>query len=198
MIRSRDLLLGGGASVTTGDTPPTGAAKGDLWWDSAAGVLFVWYVDVDSGQWVPATPMLDAGEGDGGGGGSDLDTTPVAPAGSTLARTMPDWLAGAPVIEIAGDVTITPDHRGAWLHMMNAVGSYIYLPDDWPVGMSFGARQVGTGAVQWLLTGDATLQLPFTRNTHVGISEQYEEVVFRVVANSDGNHAVWGVSGATA
>lgn len=133
----------------------------------------------------------------GGGGGDDLDTTPVAATGSTLDRPMPDWLAGAPVVEIAEDVVVTADHRGVWLHMMNDIGSLIHLADDWEAGMAFGARQVGIGQTQWTVVGGATVQLPFSRATHTGISEQYEEVVFRVISNVDGESAVWGVSGGT-
>jgi hypothetical protein len=133
----------------------------------------------------------------GGGGGDDLDTTPVAALGSTLEQPMPNWLAGAPCIDIADDVVITPEHRGAWVHMLNDVGSIIYLPDDWPAGMAFGARQMGTGPCSWGVMGGATVQLPFTKAAHTGITEQYEEVVFRVVSNDDGVSAVWGVSGGT-
>lgn len=134
---------------------------------------------------------------DGSGGGDDLNTTPVAPAGSTLARPMPDWLAGSPVIECPGDVLVAPEHRGAWLHMMSDLGSIIILPDSWPPGMAFGARQIGLGQVLWQLGGSSTMQLPTTRADHVSIAEQYEEVVFRVISNSDGNHAVWSVVGGT-
>ena len=50
------IAEGGGGSITVSDTPPTDPApgNGDLWWDSANGKLFVYYVDVDSSQWVDA------------------------------------------------------------------------------------------------------------------------------------------------
>jgi hypothetical protein len=133
----------------------------------------------------------------GGGGGDDLDTTPVAATGSTEARVVPDWLAGAPIFEFEDDAPVTPDHRGAWLHMMNAVGSLVQLPDDWLPGMAFGVRQMGTGPVQWQYIGGSTVQLPISKTGHSGISEQYEEIIFRVISNSDGNSAIWGVSGST-
>ena len=40
---------------TVGPTPPTGASKGDLWWDSDTGRLYVYYVDANSSQWVAAS-----------------------------------------------------------------------------------------------------------------------------------------------
>ena len=47
---------GGGASVTTDATPPGSPADGDMWWDTTAGQLFVYYDDGDTQQWVEASP----------------------------------------------------------------------------------------------------------------------------------------------
>lgn len=129
--------------------------------------------------------------------GALVDTTPVAPAGSTLKRVIPDWLAGAPIIECSDDVLVEPDHRGCWLHMINPIGSLVKLPDDWLPGMAFGVRQMGTGTVVWQYVGGSTVQLPFSKLSHTGIAEQYEEVIFRVLTNTTGHNAVWGVSGGT-
>jgi len=48
-----------GASVTIADTAPSSPAAGDLWWDSAGGQLYLWYVDPSGppGQFVPASNM---------------------------------------------------------------------------------------------------------------------------------------------
>ena len=64
---------GGGVSVTTDDTPPSNPSDGDLWWDSVAGVLNVYYEDADSSQWVNAS---------GSHGGANVvtdDTPPTSP-----------------------------------------------------------------------------------------------------------------------
>lgn len=47
-----------GAKVTISNTPPIGAEPGDLWWDSEIGVLFIYYNDGDSSQWVEAIPQV--------------------------------------------------------------------------------------------------------------------------------------------
>ena len=65
---------GGGASVTVSDTPPQNAIQGDLWWDSVAGNLFIYYVDPDSNQWVIASPNV------GGGSDGNIFTGPSAPS----------------------------------------------------------------------------------------------------------------------
>tara|TARA_B100000214_G_scaffold184928_1_gene133363 strand:+ start:3491 stop:4078 length:588 start_codon:yes stop_codon:yes gene_type:complete len=46
---------GGGANVTTSDTPPASPSDGDLWWDSQNGRLNVYYEDANSSQWVDAS-----------------------------------------------------------------------------------------------------------------------------------------------
>ena len=188
----------GGQIMYVGDLPPATPVNGQTWFQSSTGRAFIWFVDIDSSQWVQTNITSTSGGGGGGGGGDDLDTTPVAAIGSSVEQTVPEWLAGAPVLEITGELFVGAEQRGAWVHCMNNIGTVIYLPDDWLPGWSFGARQIGTGAVSWVVIGGASLQVPFTKADHTGILEQYEEVVFRVISNSDGAHAVWGFSGATA
>ena len=62
--------------VTTNDTPPASPTDGALWWKSDEGILKIYYTDVDSSQWVDASP--GSGGGGSGGGGTDLinDATP--------------------------------------------------------------------------------------------------------------------------
>tara|TARA_B100001939_G_scaffold28848_1_gene22894 strand:+ start:239 stop:3022 length:2784 start_codon:yes stop_codon:yes gene_type:complete len=43
---------GGGASVTTSDAAPSSPSAGDLWYNTSAGGLFVYYQDANSSQWV--------------------------------------------------------------------------------------------------------------------------------------------------
>lgn len=46
---------GGGSSVTISSTAPAFPAAGDLWWDSDVGILFIYYNDGTSSQWVQAS-----------------------------------------------------------------------------------------------------------------------------------------------
>lgn len=43
------------AAVTVSATPPASAYEGDVWMDSTTGIQYVYYVDVDSGQWIQPT-----------------------------------------------------------------------------------------------------------------------------------------------
>ena len=56
---------GGGANVSSGDNPPADANPGDLWFDTSNGIMYVYYFDGTSAQWVDVRP--------GGGGGGSLD-----------------------------------------------------------------------------------------------------------------------------
>jgi hypothetical protein len=71
----------GGASVTVGPNPPVAPAVGNLWWRSDPdGVLFVYYADPTSSQWVPATPTVVGPQGAPGAQG------PTGAAGATGAQ----------------------------------------------------------------------------------------------------------------
>jgi hypothetical protein len=47
------VAMAGG--VTVSDTPPASPTQGKLWWKSNSGVLWIWYVDPNGGQWVQAS-----------------------------------------------------------------------------------------------------------------------------------------------
>lgn len=50
---------GGAATITVDDTSPADPAEGQLWLDTASGILYVYYEDTDSGQWIqPATTNI--------------------------------------------------------------------------------------------------------------------------------------------
>ena len=59
---------GGGANVTISDIAPTSPTAGDLWWESDTGRLKIRYHDVDSQQWVDASPPLADATSIGGQG----------------------------------------------------------------------------------------------------------------------------------
>lgn len=64
ILRSGDwipVVDGEYGPVFIGITPPDFPSSGDLWWDPVSGNLFVWYIDEDSAQWMPASA-------NGGGG----------------------------------------------------------------------------------------------------------------------------------
>jgi hypothetical protein len=57
-------LLNPPGGVFVGDAPPAAPTQGAMWWESDTGILWLWYVDADSAQWVQAAgsvaPVVDA------------------------------------------------------------------------------------------------------------------------------------------
>jgi hypothetical protein len=79
----KDAGFEGGTSITVSDTPPANPEQGDRWLDSTTGLLWTWYQDVDSGQWI-----CDVAQDNGGG-------LPDAPSdGNLYGRKDGAWAVG--------------------------------------------------------------------------------------------------------
>lgn len=101
---------GGGASVSIGTTPPGAPAVGDLWWNSESGVLFVWYNDGNSSQWVSMLVGAQGQQGD-----------PGAPGGVQMVITTGDSITSTSLVNITGlSATLTP---GTWGFDINIGGA---------------------------------------------------------------------------
>ena len=74
---------GGGSSVTVNDVAPGTPSNGDLWWNSNAGQLKIWY---DDGSGSPSAQWVDAAGGGGSGSGGVTVYSGVAnyPSASTM------------------------------------------------------------------------------------------------------------------
>ena len=70
---------GGGASVTTSDAAPSSPSAGDLWYNTSAGGLFVYYTDANSSQWVEVVGKTGA-TGASGVNVNISDAAPTSPS----------------------------------------------------------------------------------------------------------------------
>lgn len=95
-------------------------------------------------------------------------------------------------------LTLAAADKGACVRITHASARVFTLRADWIEGDCVVIRRGGAGAVTWALASGATLNLPASKSAHVGIAEQHEEALFKVISNADGNSAVWAVTGATA
>ena len=76
---------GGGASVTVSDAAPSNPSAGDLWFDSTGLVLYVYYNDGDSSQWVQTNPSGSSSGSSGGGASVSVSgTAPTSPSAGDL------------------------------------------------------------------------------------------------------------------
>ena len=55
-----DAAAGGGSSVSVSATAPSSPSEGDLWFDEDDLVMYVWYTDGDSSQWIEANSVTAA------------------------------------------------------------------------------------------------------------------------------------------
>jgi len=75
---------GGGASVTVSGTAPSSPSAGDLWFDDVDLVLYVYYNDGTSNQWVQTNPSGAGGSSSGGASVTVGNTAPTSPTAGDL------------------------------------------------------------------------------------------------------------------
>ena len=102
----------GGGGVTVSATAPTSSSNGDLWLNSEDGQLYVYYVDVDTSQWITASsgvtgtlPVANGGTGAttltannvllGNGTSAPLTVAPGT-TGNLLTSDGTTWTSSAP------------------------------------------------------------------------------------------------------
>ena len=77
---------GGGASVTTSDAAPSSPSDGDLWYNTNAGGLFVYYQDANSAQWVEVVGKTGATGAAGADGGVTVSVSDAAPSSPSAGQ----------------------------------------------------------------------------------------------------------------
>jgi hypothetical protein len=75
-----DPIAISGVNFTTSDTPPASARDGEMWFNTTSGRLYIYYVDVDSGQWVETGGQYTTAV-------ADASTQPYTPAGVGAVTT---------------------------------------------------------------------------------------------------------------
>jgi hypothetical protein len=74
--------------TTTSDVKPTSPADGDFWLDTSDGKLYVYYIDVDGGQWVNVSGYKVGPQGIQGTAGATGATGPGVPAGGAVGNIL--------------------------------------------------------------------------------------------------------------
>jgi hypothetical protein len=104
------------STVLISDTPPPNPTHGLMWWESDAGILWVYYVDADSAQWVQA-----AGSAGGGAVGDFVEI-----AGDTMTGKLIIAAGGLQVdagtVKFGGGNCIVDGPAGSYLNLNNVVG----------------------------------------------------------------------------
>ena len=136
--------------VVTDDNAPSNPSDGALWWKSDEGKLKIYYEDIDSGQWVDASP--GGGGADGSVGSSDLlnDSTPQLGGNLDLNNFN---IAGSGDISANGNLTITGTSNVGNLYSTGIITATTFYGDN-----------IGN------ITGNVVGNVTGTINSQVGIS----------------------------
>ena len=107
----------GNSYISQGPTPPATVEANDMWFDTTSGNLFIWYVDVDSAQWVitqnvsSMQPMIEAITVSGALAVAGTATNPslsIAAASTTATGTTRLATTAESTTGTAVDVALTP------------------------------------------------------------------------------------------
>jgi hypothetical protein len=158
-----DLIGGGGSNVTISEDPPSSPSEGDFWLEESTLILYIWYDDGSSAQWVsvnnvpgpPGAPGLPGPPGTG----TTIDyesallaSAAVVPAAQKMLRTGGYMVAGDGGAALYAKVGSPPSHNGKF---QSADGAWWELAETSPNELMFGAvasstNAVQTTAIQWL------------------------------------------------
>ena len=97
VFKNKASAAGIAAGTTVAETPPAIPGNGELWFDSATGVLYLYYDDGTSGQWIqPAALQVGGGSGGGATALSGLtDVQLTSPSnGQVLKYNGTKWVNG--------------------------------------------------------------------------------------------------------
>ena len=121
-------------TVIMQDTPPTSPAQGTLWLETDTGTLWMWYVDVNSAQWISVG-------GPGAAGLVGVTDGSNAPAG--IIGEYKQAILGAPVTPTVSVIT--------------SIFSLALGAGDWDAWTNIGLIPSSAGTMEFELSAAATL-----------------------------------------
>jgi hypothetical protein len=119
---------GGGASLTISDTAPVAPTVGAMWWESDSGILWLWYNDGNTSQWVEI----------GGGSGVSKEYVDAADTAIRVAAAPFDALAYNGM-QINGSMDVSQEKATG----VATTGSNQFICDGWKVTVA------GPTGVSW-------------------------------------------------
>jgi len=148
----------GGSSVSVSDTAPSSPSAGDLWWDSAGNIMFIYYTDTDSSQWVQTTTPGAPGSA-GAAGANGTDGTDGTDGASGIVNTVytekTDTFSGVangtPLLVTGMAASLTPASTSNKIHLTAQI-SYSQTGTTYKAWFK---RTIGSGAATDVHIGDA-------------------------------------------
>tara|TARA_B100000287_G_scaffold140890_1_gene132698 strand:+ start:2728 stop:6435 length:3708 start_codon:yes stop_codon:yes gene_type:complete len=174
--------------VTTSDSAPSNPNDGSLWWKSDEGILKIYYQDVDSSQWVDASPG-GGGSGGSGGGSSDLINDSTPQLGGNLDLNNYD-VSGIGDFNITGSGTFTGN--GTFNNTLT-VGTHAGIGSLSVTGVSTFSDNVNLPDEKKILIGDSDdMEIYHDSANRSGI--RYTNPEFRLLGTSGSSSIILGQS----
>jgi hypothetical protein len=153
------------ASLTISQTPPSGPAQGDMWWDSDDSTLGLYYNDGNSSQWVninhgPSGPQGAAGA-QGAQGHQGVQGT--AGTNATISNNADNRIiTGGSGTNLNGEASLTFD--GSTVKLLNASAPQIRINNDTSDGSStrlmIGKATASNNFFNGAASGDSCISAP--------------------------------------
>jgi hypothetical protein len=118
---------GGSASITISVTPPVSPTAGALWWESDTGILWIYYDDGNTSQWVQAAP------GGASGTSGPVDWVDITGKPSTFPPTLP--------IAQSGVTNLTTDLAARVLKAGDTLTGFLNLHADPSTALQAAPKQ---------------------------------------------------------
>ncbi len=188
-----DYAQGSNANIHVGDTPPLDPEPGNLWWDSSndSGRLYMFYEDVDSSQWVEASPSGTGEDAEDGEptlwdkNGNDLEpkvaTDNVVIGGDKITLNATDGS-----ITAAGYVFLNGDKGYFAQKRTNVTGKGIYLAYYGSDYLEKAVEILSDGSINAAGAVSASGGIADTTGAEIGDGYSF-------VRNDDSNAAAFGV-----
>ncbi len=170
--------------VTTSDTAPSSPNSGSLWWKSDEGILKVYYQDVDSSQWVDASPG-GGGSGGSGGGSSDLinDSTPQLGGGLDLNNYN---ISGVGNLDITGSGKFSKGINvsgASTVSSLNVTGVSTFVNDA-----EFNSNVILDSSDAYLKIGSNSKRTEIRNNGNSTYLYSYADSTFHIAQAGSGNN----------
>ena len=156
-------------------SPPAQREEGALWWNTEEGILYVWYEDPDSSQWVISVPQ--------GGSGGEI------PPGTTVGITPPDpavsgqlWWNSDQVENGGGRLYVY--YENAWIDTSVPGGKGSYLSEAEAEGLFLSKTEDDTAAGKITfeagidVTGASSFEVS---DTNPGISQTFNDCPYGTI-----------------
>ena len=157
----------GGATIS--DTAPSDPDEGDLWWDSTVGILYVYYDDGDSQQWVTASVGPQGPKGDKGDQGEPGQDGPAGPPVSSSDDIEINSLGvGTAPTETTGEIVATGDITAFFSddRLKTRVG---YIEN--------AIEKLETLTTFYYEPNEIAIELGYIKKRHIGLSAQEVEQI---------------------